>query len=125
MLTNPEDRRRLRQEKAEERLRKQQQNKKMLIRLGIAGAVVIICGILILTLTKRSSDDQNPVMDIPQSSESVTTDTQNTEPSIPPTTTIHYTAVGDLNVDDATVAAGGSAYLYADAFLDVAHLGEL
>ena len=122
MLTNPEDRRRLRQEKAEERLRKQQQNKKMLIRLGIAGAVVIICGILILTLTKRSSDDQNPVMDIPQSSESVTTDTQNTEPSIPPTTTIHYAAVGDLNINDATVAAGGSSYLYTDAFLDVAHI---
>ena len=52
MLTNPEDRRRLRQEKAEERLRKQQQNKKMLIRLGIAGAVVIGCLILILTLTR-------------------------------------------------------------------------
>ena len=122
MLTNPEDRRRLRQQKAEERLRKQQQNRKMLIRLGIAGVVVIACVILILVLTKKSPDDQTPSADTPSSSETATTDTQNTEPSTPPTTTIHYTAVGDLNINDATVAAGGPSYVYTDAFLDVAHL---
>ena len=122
MLSNPEERRRLRQEKAQERLRKQQQNKKMLIRLGIAGVIVIICGILILTLTNRSSDNQNPSMDNTPSSETATTDTQNTEPSTPPTTTIHYAAVGDLNINDDTVAAGGPSYLYTDTFMDVAHL---
>jgi len=120
MLKNPEDRRRLRQEKAQERLRKQQQNKKMLIRLGIAAIVLLACGILIFALTRRSPDPPDVNTEI-SSSESAT-DQQATGNTQSPTTTIHYAAVGDLNVNDTTVAAGGSSYIYTDTFMDVAHI---
>lgn len=125
MLKNPEDRRRLRQEKAQERFRKQEQNKKMLIRVGIAAAVVIACGILIFTLTRKSPKPQTPNAETPSTSENANTAStgeQVPETTQSPTTTIHYTAVGDLNINDATVAAGGSSYLYTDTFMDVAPL---
>ncbi len=129
MLKNPEDRRRLRQEKAQERLHKQQQNKKMLIRLAIAAVVVLIVGILIFTLTRKSPEPQTPDVESSETAgtetagtETESSDAQTSETTQSPITTIHYAAVGDLNVNDATVAAGGSSYLYTDTFMDVAHL---
>ncbi len=122
MLTNPEDRRRLRQEKAQERLRKQQQNKKMLIRLGIAAVVVLIVGILIFVLTRKPSAPPTPGIESSESTGTENTEEQATGMTQSPITKIHYTAVGDLNINDATVAAGGPSYLYTDTFMDVAHL---
>ena len=126
MLKNPEDRRRLRQEKAEARFRKQQRNKKLLIRLGIAAAVILACAILIISLAKKSSKPQTPNTEssIPETSDTGTssTDQQVPETTQSPITSIHYIAVGDLIVNDATVASGGSSYAYTDTFMDVAHL---
>lgn len=118
-MTEPEKRRQLRAEKAAERQRKQAQNRKMLVRLSIAAVVLIACGVLIFSLSRKTPD--------PGISQGTTAATQETpsstqETTLPPTTTIHYAAVGDLNINAQTVAAGGSGYVYTDTFLDVAPL---
>ena len=118
MLPNPEERKRLREEKAAQRAEKQR--KMMRIRLIAAAVVVIAIAGLILGLSRKK----------PQSDISNTQPSQQTEgiadtvpeTTKPATTTIHYAAVGDLNINDATVAAGGTGYDYTNAFLDVAHL---
>ncbi len=118
MHQNPEERRRLRQEKAAQRAEKQ---KKTLRAQLIAAAVVLLAiGLLIFGLSRK-----NPQQDISntQSSQQTQTNPETApEATKPTTTTIHYVAVGDLNVNDTTVAAGGTGYVYTDAFLDVAHL---
>ena len=118
MLSSPEERRRLREEKAAQRARQTAQRKKLLIRLAIAGVVLIGCGVLIFSLTRKTPDtpsieDTKPTPSIQETAPA---------PTQPPTTVIHYAAAGDLNINEATVAAGGSNYVYTQAFLDVAHL---
>ncbi len=118
MLPNPEERRRLRQEKAAQRAEKQR--KRLRVQLIAAAVVVLLCGVLIFALSRKK-----PQQDISNTQGTQQTDSaQQTVPETtkPATTTIHYAAVGDLNINDATVAAGGTGYVYTDAFMDVAHL---
>ncbi len=116
MLPDPEERKRLRQEKAEQRAAKRKNSLRLRI---IAAAVVLIgCGVLIFSLAKKP-----PQEDIPETSQpTLQTQAPTQQTAKPETTTIHYVAVGDLNVNDATVAAGGTGYVYTDAFLDAAPL---
>ena len=118
MFPSPEERKRLRQEKAAERARKQAQSRKAFIRLGIAGVVLIACGILIFTLTRKDKKPDAPT----QESTPATTQATAPEATNPATTVIHYAAAGDLNINEQTVAAGGPNYVYTQAFQDVAHL---
>ncbi len=111
MLTDPEERRRLRQEKAAQRQQRQEQTKNLLIRLSVAAVILIACGVLIFTLTRR-----NPA-DAPAPEQTLPPETQQEE-TLPPTTVIHYAAAGDLNINEKTVGAG----VYYDTFLDVSHL---
>ena len=82
---------------------------------------MIGCGVLIFTLSRK-----NPSPDTPSTQNTVPVQSDptegSTEPTLPPTTVIHYAAAGDLNINDLTVSAGGSGYLYTNTFLDVAHL---
>lgn len=111
MSFDPAGRRRERQEKAQMRAKKQ---KKLLIRLGIAAAVLVLCGILLMVLTGRDRGQQQPVPE----NETVA----NTAPSSGKkgTTTAKLTFGGDLTVTDAVVAAGGSDNNFTQAFMDVA-----
>ncbi len=118
MLHNPEERKRLRQEKAAQRAEKQK--KRLRIQLIAAAVVLVACGGLIFGLSRKK-----PQKDISNTQATQQTEiTQQTTPetTMPATTTIHYAAVGDLNINDATVASGGTGYVYTDAFMDVAHL---
>lgn len=118
MLQDPEERKRLRQEKAAQRAKKQR--KKLHLQLIVAAAVLLACGGLIFGLSRKK-----PQTDISASQPTVQTEAPpNTVPEVtlPPTTTIHYVAAGDLNINAATVAAGGAGYVYTDTFMDVAHL---
>lgn len=117
MERSPEARRRVRQEKARQRAEKQAQNKKILIRFGIALAVLVFCGILIFSFSRKDSPP-----DTTQQTQATTQETVAATEEQSATTVIHYAAAGDLNINAATVAAGGSAYVYTDTFLDVAHL---
>lgn len=121
MLNSPEERKRLREEKAAQRAQKQAQSRKAFIRLGAAGAVLIACGILIFALTRKNKTPDAPTL---ESTAPTTQETQSdpTEATDPATTVIHYAAAGDLNINEQTVAAGGPNYVYTQAFQDVAHL---
>lgn len=121
MLTDPEERKRLRQEKAEQRALQQAQRKKLRLRLIVAGIVLLSCGALIFSLSKKPSDTPHTESTHATNS-SAETSQEETKETIPPTTTIHYVAAGDLNINEDTVAAGGNGYMYTDTFLDVAHL---
>lgn len=111
MSFDPVGRRRERQEKAKMRAAKQ---KKLLIRLGIAAAVLVLCGILLIVLTRR----EEPQPGAPAQDEAVTSTAPTTGKA--GTTTVTLTFGGDLNVTDNVVAAGGTEKNYTDAFLDVA-----
>ena len=115
MLPSPEERKRLRAEKAAQRAEKQK--KRLRIQLIAAAVVLVACGGLIFGLSRKA-----PQPDAPNTQPSTQEETTQPADSKPSTTTIHYAAVGDLNINDATVAAGGASYIYTDAFLDVAHL---
>ena len=121
MLENPQERKRMRQEKAAQRAERQRKN--LRIRLIAAAAVLLLCGVLIVALSRKTPqpDTSSPQTSQPtQPGES----TQATVPETtkPSTTVIHYAAVGDLNVNELTLAAGGTGYDYTSAFMDVAHL---
>jgi len=112
-----EERRRMRWEKAQQRAEKQTRHRKLFLRLGLAGVILIASIVLILMLTRKEPSPSQA--DKPSTSTASTEATQETDAG---TTVIHYAAAGDLNINEQTVAAGGGSYNYTDAFLDVAHL---
>ncbi len=133
MALDPEELRKKRAER--EHLRKVQKlrKRKLLIRLAVAAAVLIACGVLIFVFS--GSPDENPSAPqttLPETSPALQTEQPETaaqpeqpkqsqpEQTLPPATTIHLVFGGDLNVTDGTVAAGGAEYVYKDAFQDVA-----
>lgn len=118
MLPNPEERKRLREEKAAQRAEKQR--KMMRIRLIAAAVVVIAIAGLMIGLSRKKPQPDISDTQPPQHSESIADTVPET--TRPATTTIHYAAVGDLNVNELTLAAGGAGYDYTNAFLDVVHL---
>ena len=118
MLPDPEERRRLRQEKAAQRAEKQR--KRLRIQLIAAAVVILACGGLIFGLSRKKPQPDTSNTQASQQTEG----TQQAVPETtkPATTTIHYAAVGDLNINELTLASGGTGYDYTNAFLDVAHL---
>ncbi len=119
MVPSPEERKRLRQEKAAQRQAQQAKTRKLYLRLIAAAVVLIGCGILIFSLSRKAPD--TPSLDS-TASQTIPSQEETTQQGKPATTVIHYAAAGDLNINDETVAAGGGAYLYTSAFQDVAHL---
>ena len=129
MEFNHEEMKRRRQEKQEERQRKARARRKLWIRLGIALAVLLVVAAAILVIVKKTGPEkpEQPEQNVEQTqepSEQTGESTEQTEPTEIPEdqTVVHLVATGDLNVNDTTVSAGGPAYIYTDAFLDVAHL---
>ena len=128
MIRDPEERRRQREEQARQRRQQAAQQKKTLIRLGIAGIVLVAVAVVILMVTLAGRKDPSGESTQPSTAPVQTTQgqpdtTEETVPptTLPPTTTIHLTAAGDLNINDAVVAAAQNGE-YTAAFLDVAHL---
>lgn len=104
----------------EQRRKKQAQDRKTLIKLSVAAAVLILCAVLILIFTRPGSDPDPSETTV--QTEISGTATESVPAGTEPTTVIHYAALGDLNINDPVVASGGSQYDYTPAFLDVAHL---
>ena len=114
MLPDSEERRRQRDMETARRQRRQRaQTRRAFFRLAAAFVILIACGVLIVSLTRQAKG--------PTAATDPTV-TDPTGPSLPPYTTIHYAAVGDLNINEATVAAGGTSYDYSQVFMDIAHL---
>ncbi len=112
MTMDPAEFRERRQQRQQQRAQQQKKRRRLLIRLGIAGAVLVACGVLILLFSGSPAEDK------PRETEQAAQPTQTQED----TTVIHFAAAGDLNITDRVVAAGDGSYNYTNAFLDVAHI---
>jgi len=112
MEFDPQERKRLRQERAKKRATQQ---KKLLIRLGIAAVILVLCVVLLLVLTRK--DNKNNPAPAPSAQQSSAPAEQDSG-----TTTVHIVFGGDLNVTDQVVASGGTELDYTQTFMDVAHL---
>ncbi len=121
----------LNRRRQERELRKQQQLKEqrsLIIKLILAGVVILLCGVGIFLLT-RGGGAPSAELGTPETVES-----QPTASSTPaetrgnsifnrdPTTVIHLRAAGDLNITDSVVNSGltVTGYNYTTAFRDVA-----
>ena len=105
-----------REQERKERLR---QRRQLLTKLGIAAAVLLVVGILILVISLSGGKPQPPQQETVQATAQ---DTNPVETTQVPETVIHFAAAGDLNVTDKVVASGGVGYDYTNTFLDVVPL---
>lgn len=123
MALDPEELKKRRAQRKAQRLAAQ---RKLIIRLCIAGAVLLLCGILILCVSLKNnfSNTEQPIESPGVSQTAPAASDTETEPeTVPdPTTVVHFAAAGDLNVTAKVVAAGGSDYDYTGVFMDVAWL---
>lgn len=108
-----------RQEQKAQKVRLRQR-RNLLVKLGLAAAALLTCAVLIFAFTQNRPSEQEP----PRQTNSIqatqgTQENQDTQPIQSPETVIHFAAAGDLNVTDGVVAAGGMAYDYTNAFMDV------
>jgi len=104
-----EELQRRRQERQERRQQQARQRRALLIRLGIAGAVLLGVALLILLLGRSRPEDPQQTQTLPPLT---------TQGTLPPTSQVEITAVGDLNVTEQVIASGGMAYDYTATFLD-------
>ncbi|MBQ4601064.1 MAG: CapA family protein [Oscillospiraceae bacterium] len=112
-----------RQQRRERQQQRQREQKKFTATLVIAAVVLISCGILIFAVAQSarqgSSQSTQPPEHISQTGETGGTTEPSTEPT-GPATVITLAAVGDVNINDKTVAAGaGAVYDYTNTFVDV------
>lgn len=117
MLDNPEERKKRREQERQKRAAAQ---KKLILRLVLAAAILLGCGILILTISlgagKRDKTPPAEPAEVTEPGVSSPTAAQDTENK----TVIHFAATGDLNVTQRVVASGGAEYDYTKTFMDVA-----
>ena len=104
MALDPEELKKRKELRAQQRQARKAKNRRIWLRLGIAGGVLVLCAVLILVLSLRPGRNAK-------------------DPTVPAeNTVVRFAVAGDLNVTDAVVAAGGGSYDYTDTFRDVAHL---
>ena len=103
MAIDPEE---LRKRRALRQQQRQQKKKKRIVRFVlIAGAAVLVLTLAIALISSRAGAKPP---------------TQTTaDPTALPDTVIRLAAAGDLNVTEKVIAAGGNAYNYTNAFIDV------
>lgn len=122
MALDPEELKRQRQLRQQQREKQRRQYRRFMVRLCVAGAMLLLCGVLIFFVSRDRGE--NPSAETPGTQPPVpqTSQTQESTEPTEPTTVIHLVAAGDLNISDGVVEAGGPQYDYKDVFLDVAHL---
>ena len=107
------------QQRAAARRKKEMARRRLRLRL-LLGLAIILASTVVLWLARSGSETP----EIPVTTEASTAPAvQTTQPPQPKTgrTVIHIAAAGDLNVNDATVAAGSTpkGYDYGPVFMDV------
>ena len=120
MAMDAEELKRRRQERKAQR---QQAQKRLTVRLCIAGVILLLCAVLIIGFASRSRQEPSSTPTVPPQT-TLPTQPEKTLPdeTQPPVTVIHFAAAGDLNVTEKVVASGDAAYDYTQTFLDVAYL---
>lgn len=120
MALDREEYQKRRMERQRKRQEEQARRKKLLVKLGIAGAALIAVAVLIGIVA--GSAGKTPTEETQSTKEPAQTgqETQNVETTQPPETVIHLAAAGDLNITDLVVESGSASYDYTNTFLDVA-----
>ena len=116
MALDPEEFKRRRQQQQQ---RQQARQRRDLVKLIIAAIALVLCGAVIFAVVRSTTGSDKPTE--PSTIPSDTTAESQPE-TADPTTVIHLSAAGDLNITDGVIASGGGSYDYTQAFLDVAHL---
>ncbi len=117
MALDPEE---LKRQRALRQQQRQKQQRSLVTRLVVAGIALVLCAVLIIVLTTgKSKKSGDPVAQTALSGESTDGTVLQTQP---PQTVIRFAAAGDLNINEAVVNAGGVDYDYTNALMDVAHL---
>lgn len=122
MAFEMDEMRKRRQQRAQRQQERLQQRKRTLVRLTIAAAVLVACGILILIMSLVGRQPSGGDTTAAQTTEAMQLTTAETAGKTEPTTVIHFAAAGDLNITDKVVASGGAGYDYTAAFMDVVPL---
>ena len=105
-----------RQQREVLRKKRQAEQRRLMIRLGIAAVVLLLVGMMVFTLSRGTGDAPPETLPPVQTQPVQTTVPQETEA---PTTVIHLAAAGDLNVTDKVVASASGDLDYTAAFQDV------
>ena len=116
MAFGPDELARRRQERQQRQQQRQQQARQqqvMVKRLAIAGAVLVGVAILLFALSFASSGGESAPAQTEPTYATYETEPQGKE------TVIRFTAVGDLNVTDKVVDAGGPGLDFTNLFSDV------
>ena len=111
MPLDPEEMRQKRQQWQEKRAKQLKRRRILLIVIPLA-VLLVAGGLLYLFLGPGMTPSASKPAEKP-------TDPQPTEPA---TTVVRLAAAGDLNINDALIASGGTAFDFTDTFLDVAPL---
>lgn len=114
MAIDPEE---LKQKRLQRQQQRENDRRKLIVKLILAGFALLLAGVLIFVFTRpKKTEDPTETTAVTQPA---VTDTTEAAPS---DTVIHFAVAGDLNVTDNVIAAGGDDFDYTNAFLDVAHL---
>lgn len=113
-----DDMNRRRQERDQRQKERLQQEKKMKARLTVAVIVLVLCATFITTVSlinkpAKANQETTAATTGPVVTQPVETEVLEAQ------TVVRFAAAGDLNITDAVVAAGGPAYDYTNAFVDV------
>ncbi|MBQ9148610.1 MAG: CapA family protein [Oscillospiraceae bacterium] len=136
MAMDQDELNRRRQAREERRRKRQAAQRRLYIRLAVAAAVLLACGVTIFLLsgsgeaekpTEPSLDSTGGQSQTPSISATEATEEETRRNFLnqqDPTTVIHLVAAGDLNVTDKSVWAGQTTgnFDYTAAFMDVASI---
>ncbi len=114
MAIDPEE---LKQKRLQRQQQRENDRRKLIVKLILAGFALLLAGVLIFVFTRpKKTEDPTETTAVTQPAATDTTE------AAPSDTVIHFAVAGDLNVTDNVIAAGGDDFDYTNAFLDVAHL---
>ncbi len=116
-----------RQKREEQRRRRAAAQRRMILRLGLAAVVLLVCGLGLYFLIRGGGAAEPAMVTVPREGDADFPggDEISTEPTSAVDkgpTVIHLAAAGDLNITDKVIWSGqiGSEFNYAKAFMDVA-----
>ena len=124
MSRHDDEMNRRRQRREEMRQKQEAEQKRLKTGLIIAGIVLVICAIGLISIIRDTGVELAPETKATESAK-VTKPTETQAPFYESTTTIHIRAAGDLNVTDSVVKSGlsvTSGYEFTRSFIDVVPL---
>ena len=122
MALDPQEFKKRRAQREQERQARAARVRRTRIKLAVAALVLVGLAALIVTVARQKPGQETTP---PQTTEALQTEAATqpaTETEEKPDTVIRIAAAGDLNINDAVVAAGGSTFDYSGVFMDIAHL---